>query len=425
MLVASLLGFSSLALPLSASARATVADILRIRAVPALEGIVFWVDDRRLVTDVNGIAVAKLDFGGSVRVRTRELGLAGDRSRYDFVAWSDGSTNAEREVSVAGRVDIGAGFDVDHLVSWGFTDADGASVDPHHIDRVKVVDSEGTRHELQGFSPGLAGPTAIAWERYPAGSFWLAATTVAYENGTLLEETISYKPKRAVAEDVRISAQSDEYLPESTGSWPVRLSAHMITVSSAGLLLGGKGEKTIELTYPNGRTRIQSLPTSGRVALLPPGRYAARATGPGLALRSTFSVPTSQAVGLKLITYWDLALAAFLVAGLGLVLRLAYGLPIRDGAREVDEADSEQTTLTPAPKPDTDNGSPQRSELIRVYLRDGRSLDGWRRQWDDERVLILDVVASHDNNGELLSPRADDAFLARQEISRIEALDAT
>jgi hypothetical protein len=71
------------------------------------------------------------------------------------------------------------------------------------------------------------------------------------------------------------------------------------------------------------------------------------------------------------------------------------------------------------------NGAGDR-EHVRVHLRDGRRIDGWRKDdglSEDSRVIVLDVESVHDSAGMELASTPLDSFVLPLQIDRIEKLD--
>jgi hypothetical protein len=64
-------------------------------------------------------------------------------------------------------------------------------------------------------------------------------------------------------------------------------------------------------------------------------------------------------------------------------------------------------------------------ERLIVQLRDGRSLEGWRRASGsaNERLLILNVIAAFDTEGNKAPTTRTDSFILRSEISSIQRID--
>jgi signal peptidase I len=72
-----------------------------------------------------------------------------------------------------------------------------------------------------------------------------------------------------------------------------------------------------------------------------------------------------------------------------------------------------------------DNPAPDRNEYIRVKLRDGRVIEGWKKDHPplDHRVLLLDVSAAYDSTGNELEATPADSFVPTAHIRRVETLD--
>ena len=59
-------------------------------------------------------------------------------------------------------------------------------------------------------------------------------------------------------------------------------------------------------------------------------------------------------------------------------------------------------------------------EYVRVHLRDGRWIEGWRKGQSLDRVIILDPVAVCDREGLSKSPDPEDSFIPESSVIRIE-----
>jgi hypothetical protein len=64
-------------------------------------------------------------------------------------------------------------------------------------------------------------------------------------------------------------------------------------------------------------------------------------------------------------------------------------------------------------------------ERVRLGLSDGRSLEGWRRDpgSEDEQLLILDVIAAFDSEGNEAPTSRADSFILRNEITSLQKLE--
>jgi hypothetical protein len=69
-----------------------------------------------------------------------------------------------------------------------------------------------------------------------------------------------------------------------------------------------------------------------------------------------------------------------------------------------------------------DDEAGESRELVRVRLRDGRSVEGWRNPSAGAEVLLLDVVKARDASGAEKAADAMDSFIPRKEIEELEVL---
>jgi hypothetical protein len=142
----------------------------------------------------------------------------------------------------------------------------------------------------------------------------------------------------------------------------------------------------------------------------------------------------SKSEGLSTGKLFVLGGAAILLAALFLLVRRAQPtspkLPER-GVRPAradtgDDLDRSENGYKPAvietPTEPSDGAAASR---VRLQLEDGRSLEGFARESGstNTELVILDVVAAFDPNGNDEAPRPSDSFILRSEIASMQRLD--
>lgn len=220
---------------------------LVIETVPPIEGITFRIDGEAYTTDQEGVVSIDDVEPGRYEVGTTDRLLLTDSQRIEFAAWSDGVSETNRVVDIEGSTRLQIGFRVDYLVVETFRMSEGEDLKPESIGPFAILDDAGESTTLPGSSLGLAGPTAIMWERFPAGTRWLPATRIVSENGQLEAEEASYTVRWATVHGERVNASNVWFTPSqgadwvievdtSTGSLPGSLPLVLILVP---LLIGG------------------------------------------------------------------------------------------------------------------------------------------------------------------------------------------
>ena len=335
---------------------ATQVVTLSIETVPALRGIPFRVDGRPFVTDGQGVAHVTLPQAGVYELTSPNHMLLGDERRIELAGWSDGGFGARRELDTRVTTRLQVGFHVDYLVEEIYRDEEGRILSPDDIDSVTVVDDEGLSRTHPGASAGLAGPTALLWQRFPPGFRWLRALRTAAGDQGLRAEKVSYEVRSITVEGRRSEASSSPFTPSAGGSWLIQApdasrSYTLIGVAGAALLLAGAYSTLIVVR----RTRASS---------------------------SKHQLPWKS---------------------------------------------SRQSTRKPA-RARKESEKPR--EFVRVRLRNGRTVEGWRSSQpagDDSQVLMIDVTRVLGPDGSTLQSVPLDSFVLRSQIIELQevALDRT
>jgi hypothetical protein len=321
------------------SARASQTQpTVTMTTVPALAGVTFHIGDRPAVTGEDGTAEVAV-APGTYTLTAPGRDLLGTDVRIAFEGWADGEDVPARSIEVDGAMTFKAGFDVDYLIDEAYLDSSGHQLASERVSSVTVSDDAGTTHRWPGPSPGVAGPTAVTWERHPPGTRWLRAIDVSL---------------------------TDEGLAASKRTYQLR----SLTV--------------------DGRT---VTPATRALPLAPGARWALEVRSP-----AWWSTPWAWAGAL---------IAAALLAAAALLLRprLRYRRP----------------QPAPASSP-ADDRRPE--EFVRVVLRNGRTVEGWRTSSADSsaQAIMLEVNAVY-SDGEPVPSTPLDSFLLQSQIEHYETLD--
>jgi hypothetical protein len=219
-----------------------------IETVPPIEGIHFQLDGESFSTDETGIARIDPPRSGRFELQTRERVRFADSQRIEFAAWSDGVIEADRVVEIGGSTQLQIGFRVDYLISETFRNSEGEVLEPQSIGPFSIVDDSGQSTTFSGSSPGLAGPTAQVWERFPAGTRWLPGMRIVSDNGPFRAETVSYRVRSISLGGEQVGASSDPFTPSRGAMWgievdtsgdfpPRELTFSLLFVGAIGLTL--------------------------------------------------------------------------------------------------------------------------------------------------------------------------------------------
>jgi hypothetical protein len=396
-------------LPARVGAQESSGITLTIRTIPRLEGVRFVVAGTVLKSNEEGIATITVPAAGTYRLRVPSPSLVDSTRRVELARWSDGVEGRKRPVSISAPTELQVGFDVSYLVSERLLSSEGEPVDSALVDSLTIVDEEGRRLTVPGHTEGLQGPTALLWQRHPAGTRWLVGSRIQGSDGAMSSGAVPYRVVGATSGGHPIDATSADFYPADSDTWPVTLSATEVVFAVRGLL-ASPGPSTLSVASQDGWVR--KLPEGEeQAALLAPGSYLAVAHATGLPLRSEFSVPGTKRVTVTVLGPADVAVTALALGALAALLwrkrmrgapRIPAPIPSRAFAAEPEE---------------------QARQLVRIRLDTGRIIEGWVREEGFGRgVLILDVARVRDGAGRDATPVGSDFFVPHEQIDQLEHL---
>jgi hypothetical protein len=207
-----------------AGARAQAAPSVTISTMPELEGVVFYIGDQRVVTGEDGTVRTTVPEPGVYELETTERTKMGTEVRIAFEGWSDGGEDPRRSLEVGGPTAIAAGFDVDYLIKENYVDARGNAIASDQLSSVTVSDNAGESYSWPAPSPGVAGPTAVVWERHPPGTRWLRATDVSLSDGNLGAKKMSYELEAVVVDGESMTPASRTLPLEPGAEWSMAVA---------------------------------------------------------------------------------------------------------------------------------------------------------------------------------------------------------
>ena len=240
-----LLALVCVLLTIAPNTAAAQTPTLVVETVPPLKGIHLRLGNETFVTDERGVIVLIAPKTPSAyKLRVDEHLLIGDSQRAEFVAWSDGVVDAERTVDSRETSRLQAGFSIDYLVKEHFRNSNGDTLGSKSISSFTIVDDTNDSTTFRVPSSGLAGPTALAWQRFPPGTRWMRAVRIVREGESLKAEKVSYDVRSVMVEGERATVSSDPFVPSEDAEWTITLDASrnpvgQIAVAVAAILLIG------------------------------------------------------------------------------------------------------------------------------------------------------------------------------------------
>jgi hypothetical protein len=199
-------------------------------------------------------------------------------------------------------------FDYHYKIDFAFRDLHDEPVDPNLVSKLTVKSRTGVRTYLE-----------------KGESVWLQGSRVVPFTGDLVSKDIDYQIERALVDGTNVVNRAQQrFTPSETQDLDVQLLFYSLTIDTKDALLGFPIGSAVEMTYPSGRVVRHPLKDGkATLASLPRGTYDVKVVAPGVSFTRPVSVSRNQEVELKVISYLDMALAFFALAGLAIGLLLA------------------------------------------------------------------------------------------------------
>ena len=335
-----------------------------IQVEPPLEGISLFLDERKLTTDENGLAYARLRRAGSHDLSTPDLQRVAPDVRVQFAHWSDGEFSSTRKLGVTTFTSLEAGFDVSYATEVNFFSRSGESIPSDIVDSLTVLDDRGTGYSLETdgpqWLPGIRIVRRGADLRPQEISFAVDAVVIDGQDRAV-SGPARFRPQLGRPWNITLegSFSASQSLPETSAEEPG--SSQQVVFEVRDALLGFATGSAIRVQGPDGDWRRYELGPEGRVTLDQPatGDLRASALGPGISFVRRFNPSRTERVRLSVITYLDLAIGlltlGLVVAGVTvLVRRIGSGKPRRgallDHSRPWLEEGKSHQTAAPAPE---------------------------------------------------------------------------
>lgn len=456
--------------PSVALARTGIAVI--IRTVPRVKSVRFELDGRPFFSDASGVARTSISRAGAHTLSVRAPAKVSPKERVEFAQWSDGKSSAIRSIELKAPTTLWVGFDTSYLVATTFSDASGKTVAPSAVDAFVAVDDSGGSHQYPAQTLGVQGPTAPVWQRHPAGTRWLPGGQTVRSNGAIENRRISYEVTAVQAGDNHFQARSQPFSPAIRASWSIEVEAYQTDLAARDLLFGFSQGTKATLTYPDGRRATTPVEAGAPPALLSKGSYVLAPEGAGFALDKRFVVPASGRITATVLGYPDIAVVVLvLLVGGWIVMRLRRRAASRGGLEGHERAATRaersvgdlRGAAAPEARPQPQQSQPVRSaqamssqaavpvasvavqqsgpaaevtpagglggneakRAVRVRLRNGRTIEGWKEGGASavKEVMIVEVQRVFDRDGNEVSSTPLDSFLLSSQVSAVEDIE--
>jgi hypothetical protein len=210
---------------------------LMIQTVPAKSGVEFALEGRTFSSDDHGLALITVPSPGTYTLSVVEP-KDGPNIRTQFAHWSDGSSSAQRSITIRTFTYLEAGFDVSRRTHFAFSTPDGTAVDPGRIESIAVTSSDGTSRKLPGGSPA-----------------WFKALTTSLQGGRLKLRRLSYRISEALIGGENVLQTQRQIIPAQSDEWTVEISPQTGATGSAS-----NSPREVEVVQPTNTNEPSTSP---------------------------------------------------------------------------------------------------------------------------------------------------------------------
>ena len=355
-----------------------------VQTVPALTGVGFSVDGEDLSSDATGLALVTVEQPGDYQVSVGDSQVDPD-TRVTFVRWGDGIEEPERRVSVSSFTYLQAGFQVSQRVDFRFSDAAGGSL-ADGIDSFVLTDSAGRDVELSGGS-----------------AHWLETNRLISSPDGLKSRRLTYHIREVVVDGRRIEPVSASGFSPTEESWevslPVGLGTNGEDRGQGGEGSGGAGGSAS--TNVLGLVLVAGLLLMAIAVGLPANRRVLKRFLPSATSReSTSRLRATSRESISRLRATCEPILAKVAARPRMTTAIVRGRFVRRPPRRV-------------------------SELVRVRLKDGRTIEGWTDhevEKDHVAVRLAQIDRVRDQSGRSVGSTPRDAFVLQSQIATLEVL---
>ena len=297
---------------------------LQVETVPALPGMAFTLDGERFEADAQGFARISVASAGDHVLIALDSEYANDGTTAVFARWTVNNEYLHQvTVKVPSVGPVQAGFDVFRPSSQAFVDPSGGLVEPDRITSFTLRSSLG-----QIFT-------------YPDGRERVYKSSRVVRRATGLESVdVRYNVTDVQVDGSNVVNEGQQRFYATPGAvWRITLLLYSARIQAMDALFGFTAGRTVELTFPSGKSETFDVGSDGKVSIpwLARGIYrVAVANAAGWAPSMPVALSRDQDVELRVVSYLDMGIATLI--GLIVVFGLLYrGRPhlIRDPVRAV------------------------------------------------------------------------------------------
>jgi hypothetical protein len=284
----------------------TAQQVLTIQTVPPLTGAQFALDGSIFTSDENGLAAISIGPGRHVLEALPIGEQPGLQAEFD--RWGDDFFTPQRPIDVGSSdEELEVGYDVSHQVTFRFVGLEGEKVSPKRVTSITLRSSLGGLTDFKD-----------------PGPHWLQAARIIRRSTGLESKQVQWSVEEAFVDGSNVVNRTEQrFTLEKDERWRIRLLLYSVRFISKDAILGSPVGTHVVIEYPDGGVRRVRLDEKGTVEVtaLARGHYEAHVAASGISPVTPISVSRAhQEAELKVITYLDLGLFAFVMLGLAVGL---------------------------------------------------------------------------------------------------------
>lgn len=267
-----------------------VSGVLRVRTIPARQGITFELDGKTFRTDTRGVARIEVDRW-STDLRRRIVVHDADygTSKLTFTGWREWLSPHSRDVYAA--------FALWEPVLISFTDMHGQPLDNSLVDSLVIKSSTGVIYTLDG--EDLDEPVL------------LTSRVITTPSGVNVKP-ITYIVDQVLIDGANVVNRAQQRTTfEADTTWTISVLMYQVRFEAVDALFGHAIGDEVAIEAPDGSVRRLPINEDGSVYIprLPRGDYIVSVVGGGYSPPRPIRISRDQVVQLEVISHLDAALA--------------------------------------------------------------------------------------------------------------------
>jgi hypothetical protein len=309
-----------------ADSRARGETTIAVNSIPRVAGFTFTWNGAAYTTASDGTVKVPTppktcDLSEQFQGHTQPIALPGNRSRAVFASWKRRSAS-----------EYSAAFRIEYTVALTYVDLQKRPMAASKLESVRLKSSLGSHVDMK-----------------PGDTVWLTGTRVVPQTGGLFLKRVYWTVDtvKVLGVNVVVSGR-DKFYPDRNSRPTAHLLFYKATFRAHDLLFGFGTGSGVKLRFPNGKVEEYRFAKKSKIDVdhLPRGDYKVTPVAPGLALSSPVAITRDQFVDVKVLSYLDILVIAFV--GIALAVGLVVLGRRSRARRDKEDLEPPETGLMPA-----------------------------------------------------------------------------